>query len=484
MSRLAWKGLAIVVPLLVAVYLLYPTIAWYNLPAAERAQREALKDPMMSKVLNLGLDLRGGTHLLLEVQTDKLGGKTIEEKKALLTDAIDRAIEIIRNRIDQFGVAEPLIARQGEKWIVVQLPGIKDPERAKALIGKTALLEFRLVDDSSAMDNISTALREKDISFSSAAARPELLPKDIQKMFPAGYELMPGREGRWFLVKSVPEMTGSSLVNAKVQLGGGSGFGYPEVAIEFNSDGARQFAQVTETNVNRNLAIVLDGTVQSAPTIRTRIPDGKAVIEGSFTTDEAKLLSTVLRAGALPAPVEVIEERTVGPTLGEDSIRAGVRSSLIGIGLVVLFMLVYYKGSGLIADAALILNFIFMLASMSYFHATLTLPGIAGIILSLGMAVDANVLILERVREELRGGKTTRMAIDLGYDKAFSAIIDGNLTTLISALFLFQFGTGPVKGFAVTLTIGLVVSMFTAIFVTKTYYEWLFKRNPSAALSV
>jgi protein-export membrane protein SecD len=279
-------------------------------------------------------------------------------------------------------------------------------------------------------------------------------------------------------------MTGASLINAKVQLGGGTGFGYPEVAIEFNDQGARQFSQVTETNINRNLAIVLDGTIQSAPTIRTRIPDGKAVIEGSFTTEEAKLLSTVLRAGALPAPVEVIEERTVGPTLGEDSIRAGLMSTLIGVGLIIGFMAFYYRGAGILTDCALILNLVLLLGSMSYFHSTLTLPGIAGIILSLAMAVDANVLILERIREELRAGKTTRMAIDLGYEKAFSAILDSNLTTLIAALFLFQFGTGPVKGFAVTLTIGILFSMFTAVFVTRTYYEWRLSRGNYNEMSI
>jgi protein-export membrane protein SecD len=484
MNKLAWRALAIAVPLLFAVYLIYPTIAWYQLPAAERADREMLKDPLIAKTINLGLDLRGGTHLLLEIQTDKIGGNTIEEKRVLVTDAIDRAIEIIRNRIDQFGVAEPLIARQGEKWIVVQLPGIKDPERAKALIGKTALLEFRIVDDSQAMENISTALREKNISFSSAALHPETLPKEVLSLFPTGYVLMSGRESRWFLVKSVPEMTGASLINAKVQLGGGTGFGYPEVAIEFNDQGARQFSQVTETNINRNLAIVLDGTIQSAPTIRTRIPDGKAVIEGSFTTEEAKLLSTVLRAGALPAPVEVIEERTVGPTLGEDSIRAGLMSTLIGVGLIIGFMAFYYRGAGVLTDFALVFNLILLLGSMSYFHSTLTLPGIAGIILSLAMAVDANVLILERIREELRSGKTTRMAIDLGYEKAFSAILDSNLTTLIAALFLFQFGTGPVKGFAVTLTIGILFSMFSAVFVTRTYYEWRLSRGNYNEMSI
>jgi protein-export membrane protein SecD len=484
MNKLQLKLAAIAATLILAVVLLYPTVAWYILPQEIRSQREAAKDPILGKILKLGLDLRGGSHLVLELETDKISGVTIEEKARAVSEASERAIEILRNRIDQFGVAEPLIARQGEKWIVIQLPGVKDPEQAKALIGKTALLEFRIVDDSQAMENIVSALREKSISLSSAASSPELLPKEILSLFPTGYVLMNGREERFYLLKAVPEMTGASLVDARVQFGGGSGMGYPEVSIEFNSDGARKFAQVTETNINRNLAIVLDGVVQSAPTIRTKIPDGKAVIEGSFSAEDAKLLSTVLRAGALPAPVKVIEERTVGPTLGEDSIRAGTRSCAIGLLLILGFMAYYYRGAGLITDSALILNLILLLAMMSYFHATLTLPGIAGVILSLAMAVDANVLILERTREEIRNGKTARMALDQGYNKAFSAILDSNLTTLIAALFLFQYGTGPVKGFAVTLTIGIVISMFTSIFVTKTYYDWRVQSKDYATLSI
>ena len=483
MNKLAFKFLALLAPLALALYFLYPTLSWYRLNGQERSQREFEKDPILGKILNLGLDLRGGSHLVLELQTEKIAANTVEERRKATQDALDRAIEIIRNRIDQFGVAEPLIARQGEKWIVVQLPGIKDPERAKALIGKTALLEFKLVDDSATMEKILNALRDNNISLSSAAMHPELLPNPILSLFPAGYTLVPGREDRYYLVKSTPELTGAYLTNAKVQLGGGSGFGYPEVSIEFSPEGARLFSQITEANINKNLAIVLDGIVQSAPTIRTRIPDGKAVIEGSFTTEDAKLLSTVLRAGALPAPVQVIEERTVGPTLGEDSIRAGVRSSFIGLLLVILFMAFYYRGAGIISDAALLLNFLFLVASMVYFRATLTLPGIAGIILSLGMAVDANVLILERIREELLNKRSVRMAIDLGYNRAFSTILDSNLTTLIAALFLFQFGTGPVKGFAVTLTIGIVISMFTAIFVTRAYYDWRLK-NPNYSISI
>ena len=284
-----------------------------------------------------------------------------------------------------------------------------------------------------------------------------------------------GKEDRYYLLKSTAELTGAFLVNAKVELGGQ--YGYPHVSLEFNKDGAKLFSRVTEENVDRNLAIVLDGVVQSAPVIRSRIPDGKAIIEGNFPMEEAKLLATVLRAGALPAPVRIIEERSVGPTMGEDSIKFGIMAALVGAGFVMLFMFIYYGFSGIIANFALVLNFLLLLGMMATLHATLTLPGIAGMALTLAMAVDANVLILERMRDELRAGKTPRVALDAGYDKAFTTILDSNLTTLIAAVFLFQFGTGPVKGFAVTLTLGIIISMFTAILVTRMIYDILFQEK-------
>ncbi|MDO8733950.1 MAG: protein translocase subunit SecD, partial [Elusimicrobiota bacterium] len=266
------------------------------------------------------------------------------------------------------------------------------------------------------------------------------------------------------------------LTDAKMKIGGE--YNMPYVGIDFNKDGAKLFAAITEANIEKRLAIVLDGVVQSAPVIRSRIPDGHAIIEGNFTAEEASGLAIVLRAGALPAPVKIIENRTIGPSLGRDSVNAGLIACLVGLLLVVGFMLFYYKSSGLIANTALILNILVLLGLMSLFHATLTLPGIAGIILTIGMAVDANVLILERMREELRNGKTVRVAVDLGYEKAFSAIVDSNLTTLIAAAFLFQFGTGPIKGFAVTLTLGIMTSMYTAIVVTHQIYDtWLSGRH-------
>ncbi|MFH1369250.1 MAG: protein translocase subunit SecD [Elusimicrobiota bacterium] len=464
MSKLQMKVVLTLTFLGIAFYFLYPSWEWYGLPQAEREQREKLKDKIIGKVLNLGLDLRGGVHLVLELDADKL------EKGVDVVDAVNRAIEIIRNRVDQFGVAEPLMTRQGDRWIVVQLPGIKDPERAKDLIGKTALLEFRLVDTSPVLSQIAEKLREKGVRIEEINAYPEIV-----KMIPQGFEVFPGREDRYYLLKSSAELTGAYLTNAKVEMGGE--YGYPHVAIEFNSDGSKIFSRVTEANINRSLAIVLDGVVQSAPNIESKIPDGKGIIRGNFTMDDAKFLATVLRAGALPAPVRIIEERTVGPTLGEDSIKAGVSASAFGLLLILIFMGIYYRFSGMVANFALVLNFVLLLGLMAAFHFTLTLPGIAGIILSLAMAVDANVLILERMREEFHAGKTQRMAIDAAYQKAFVTILDSNLTTLIAAVFLFQFGTGPIKGFAVTLTFGIIISMFTAIMVTKTIYELLFQEK-------
>jgi len=464
MSKFKWKLMLTVGLIGLSIYLLYPSWEWYRLPTQEREQREKFKDKIVGKILNLGLDLRGGTHLVLELDASKL------DPAANVTDAVDRAIEIIRNRVDQFGLAEPLITRQGDRWIVVQMPGIKDPERAKDLIGKTALLEFRMVENSTALSDIIAKLQEK-------GAKPEEIDKypEIAKLVPQGFQLFSGKEERYYLLKSTPELTGSTLVNAKVELGGQ--FGYPHVSIEFNRDGARIFAAVTEANVDKNLAIVLDGVVQSAPVIRTRIPDGKAIIEGNFSMEDAKLLATVLRAGALPAPVRVIEERTVGPTMGEDSIKYGFISCLVGSLAVMIFMTIYYGFEGLIANCALMLNLFLLMGAMAGFHSTLTLPGIAGIALTLAMAIDANVLILERLREELKGGKTVRVALDAAYHRAFVTIFDSHVTNLIAALCLFQFGTGPIKGFAVTLTLGCILSLFTSVVVTRMIYDLLLQER-------
>ncbi|PIS33665.1 MAG: protein translocase subunit SecDF [Candidatus Omnitrophica bacterium CG08_land_8_20_14_0_20_41_16] len=402
----------------------------------------------LNKRINLGLDLQGGMHLLLKIDTSHLSG----EAKA---DASDRAVEVVRNRIDQFGVRETSIQKQGEDEIVVQLPGVTDRERALDIIGKTAMLEFKLV--SSDADKLKEAL---------AGTAPE------------GYELKYTSDDNLpILVEKNAVLTGDALLNAEVHFSSGD-FNEPAVSLKFNAIGAKKFAEVTAANVGRRLAIVLDGKVQSAPNIREAIPSGEAVITGRFTIEQAQDLALILRVGALPAPMSVEEERTVGPLLGQDSINKGVKASIIGGALVFLFMAGYYLLAGLVSDAALLMNLIMILGGLGLLplffpgiSATLTLPGIAGIALSLGMAVDANVLINERIREEFSAGRNIRNAIANGYSRAFSAIFDSNLTTLIAAFLLFQFGTGPIRGFAVTLTIGLISSMFTAIFVTRAIFE-------------
>jgi preprotein translocase subunit SecD len=367
--------------------------------------------------------------------------------------ALDQSLETIRNRIDQFGVSEPSIMRQGDQDIVVQLPGVQDPQRAKELIGKTAVLEFRLVADKAG------AATEK-----MQAANP-----------------LPGSASDYTLEKKIL-MSGSAVADARVRPG--TQLEGPYVELILSDRGAREFEEITSENVGRKLAIVLDGKVFSAPVIREKIAGGRASITGSFDIKEARDLAIVLRAGALPAPIKIAEERTVGPSLGRDSIRQGVLSLLVGGVLVVVFMVFYYRGAGILADAALVLNVLFMMAILAAFGATVTLPGIAGIVLTLGMAVDANVLINERIREELRVGKTPRAALEAGYDRAWAAIRDSNITTLISGLILFQFGSGPVKGFAVTLCIGLVTTVFTAVFATRMYYDWRLSRRQLLTISV
>jgi SecD/SecF fusion protein len=405
----------------------------------------------LNKRINLGLDLKGGMHLLLKVDTATLPPQARE-------DAVDRALEVIRNRIDQFGVREPSIQKQGTDEIVVQLPGITDRERAVELIGKTALLEFKLVSSDS-----------------------EKLKQALDGTIPEGYELkyIEEKDREPVLLEQKTVLTGDALTNASVTFSS-SDFNEPQVAIQFNAEGAKKFAEITAANVGRRLAIVLDGKVQSAPNIREAIPSGEAVIKGQFSVEEAQDLSIILRVGALPAPMHIEEERTIGPLLGQDSISSGVKASIIGCILVFVFMAVYYLLAGVIANIALGLNLMMIMGGLGMLpvlfpgvSATLTLPGIAGIALSLGMAVDANVLINERIREELLSGKTLRAAITNGYSRAFSAIFDSNFTTLIAAFLLFQFGTGPIRGFAVTLTIGLIASMFTAIVVTRTIFEVL-----------
>ncbi len=375
-----------------------------------------------------------------------------EELRSLRDYAVDQTLETIRNRIDQFGVSEPIIQRHGENSILVQLPGIQDPERAKEIIGKTALLEFKLVDDNA---NVEDAIKNGP---------------------PPGRQVLPGQAARkdgigaeqqYYVLESRALMTGEYIQDARVrpaeQLQGAS------VELILNPTGARLFEQITAANVKRRLAIVLDNRVYSAPVIQERIGGGRASITGNFDLKEARDLAIVLRAGALPAPVEIVEERTVGPSLGKDSIRDGVTSFIVGGLLVMVFMIAYYKGAGLLAVVAVVLNILYMLAILAGFQAVLTLPGIAGIVLTVGMAVDANVLINERIREELRAGRAVRSAIEAGYKNALPAILDSNMTTFLSGVILFQFGTGPIKGFAVTLCVGILTTVITAVYVTRVF---------------
>jgi preprotein translocase subunit SecD len=379
------------------------------------------------------------------------------EAKHIRELAVRQGLETIRNRIDQFGVAEPSIQQQGENRILVQLPGVQDPGRAKALIGKTALLEFKLVDERTDAD---TALRTGP-------------PPGTEILYQRRVDKQTREERKVpFLVQKKAAITGRDVTTARVSIDQNTS--EPYVSVDFNAAGARAFSELTDANVGKRLAIVLDGNVHSAPQIRERIPSGRAQITGGFSTDEATDLAIVLRAGALPAPVQVLEERTVGPSLGADSIRQGMVAIFASTALVFLFMLVYYRLSGVIADVALGLNLLLLMATMAGFHATLTLPGIAGIALTIGMAVDTNILIFERIREELRAGKTVRGAIDAGFSRAFKTVIDTHVTVLVSGLILFQFGTGPVKGFAVTLMIGIAVSLFTAVFFTRLLFDLIY----------
>jgi preprotein translocase subunit SecD len=525
LKNLSWRAVSVIVVIIVSVVYILPTINPSLWP---------------HKKINLGLDLQGGMHLALEVDTEKAVESTIERisqemrsflkkehirhiglnridgsrisvelqgqenidkfKKLLdkefknlrilsrsthneiltmildLPDkesgqikklATEQALETIRNRIDQFGVSEPDIRQQGEKRILIQLPGIKDTKRAKDLIGRTALLEFKLVDET---HDLNSAL---------------------QGNVPPGSEVLYGikedPETRRviktpYLIKKRTLLTGAQLTDAKVQID--SQYNEPYVSINFDKKGGRDFERITGANVKKRLAIVLDNKVYSAPVIQEKISGGQARITGRFTTEEARDLAIALRAGALPAPVNILEERTVGPSLGTDSIRKGLISMCVGGILVILFMIVYYRGSGLIADTALLLNIILIAGGLAGFQATLTLPGIAGIILTIGMAVDANVLIFERIREEMSIGKTPRAAVDAGFDRATLTILDANVTTLIAALVLFQFGTGPVKGFAVTLSLGVLSSLFTALILSRLIFDYFLVKLKRKSLSI
>jgi preprotein translocase subunit SecD len=389
-----------------------------------------------------------------------------EEAKRIQENAVRQAVETIRNRLDPEGVKEHDIVAQGEDRILIQLPGVEDVEHAKEMIKKVALLEFKIVDREHSLDE---ALRGN-------------VPPDSEVLYQSRVEPQTQRRSRGepILVKKQTLLTGDMLDQARVEFE----YNMPRIAISFDAKGSKLFDQVAEANVGKELAIVLDGTVYSHPVIKQRHYGGRAVIEGSFSPEEARDLVVVLKAGSLPAPVEAEEERTVGPSLGKDTIRAGLTAGIVGSVAVVLFMAIYYGAMGVVANVALALNVLIILAALAALKATLTLPGIAGIILGVGMAVDANVLIFERIREELRTGKPFRSAVDAGFTRAFSAIFDSNLTTLIAAARLFQFGTGPLRGFAVTLSIGLVANLFTAVWVSRAIVDYVLQHRKAIGVGI
>ena len=576
-KSLRYKTILVLIVGLGALWFLVPTFRLIMMSQEERqamaVERPEEYDKLESKAIKRGLDLSGGMHLVLEVDDSKLSD---DER----VDVVERALEVIRNRVDQFGVTEPVIKREGAKRIIVQLPGLQDPARARRLIGQTAMLEWRLIrqravvvdivkrlDDvlkdtpedslaekqitegetsigtdpvqAGAEDEMTAAIQDRPDSFVQDSllfpmVQSEILPeiplqesdrdkpfssflmtfykdwlvvheqnvprvrkllaqKEAQKAIPEDSDFLwldewadlpEGGRGKFlFLVASDEMVSGKNLQNATPASDPSS----PNrilIRFQFNRAGARELSRFTGKNINRFTAIVLDGKIKSYPVIKSKIPDGRGVIEGTFTDIEARDLAVVLRAGALPADLIPREERTVGPSLGSDSIIMGLRAALLGLALVVLFMVFYYRLSGLIASLALILNLLILFGMLAYLGAALTLPGIAGIILTIGMAIDANVLIFERIREELRKEKTIRSAIDAGYDKAFTTIVDANLTTLITAVVLWQFGTGPIKGFATTLSIGILGSMFSALIFSRLLFDLGTKNGKIKKLSI
>jgi len=604
-----------------AAYMLKDTISYYT---ADAAQKEALiesgkMDNIRKNMIHQGLDLQGGMHVVMEVDLEKLIKARVESSDALIDslitnslneavaneeeffpvftrnvaasnirlaryfpiyekgpnadvldaleadakDAVDRAEEIIRNRVDQFGVSEPMIQRQGDWRIIVELAGISNEAQARDLIQATALLEFVLIqedpqllnevirdidkawvsemgdqpqvdttaiaaatDDTAAVDAVPSlsdvlAGDEGDslsITGQGDANRPfsslinvgsntiwvpeenvrrikkKLADPVIAAAIPSDSRLAWGvhskditGDGRMhralYLMKSTAELTGDVVTDAKEAMGGFSGAEFV-VHLNMNDEGSREWARITGGNVDKRIAIVMDGKVHMAGVIRNKISDGRTQIEGMNDLQDAKKLAVVLRAGALPAPMIIEEERSIGASLGADSVVAGTRSMLVGFLLVVVFMVVYYKGAGLIADFALFLNLGFTLAVLATLNATLTLPGIAGLILTVGMAVDANVLIFERIREELRNAKTVKKSIDDGFNRALTTIVDANLTTILAAGVLWQFGSGTVKGFATTLFWGILTSMVTAIFITRTIFMVMTDRKTMTKLSI
>jgi len=549
MSRAqTWRITVTLLMVLAALYYSWPTIRFWTMAKADRDQlgrdNPAQLFKMKQEAIRLGRDLQGGMYVVLRVQMEQLDEKARK-------DAVDRALQIIRNRIDQFGVTEPIIQKQGNDRIMVELPGFTDTDRAQKLIGETAQLQFKLLEtmenaalllskidkamneagmsveavtpkkednkpakDTSQADVMADLLGQKTDSLTDTTAQTEeekempfsvyleqspgqsgpawfveneyvaniraileqpqikqLIPNDVEFAWGTRAELNKGRSMTpLYLLKSRVQMSGEYLTDADPQV---DQFGKPDVNFQLTREGGRIFSRVTGPNIGKPLAIVLDGRVESAPNIQDRIRDRGRITMGSGATfEEARDLSIVLKAGALPAPVEIIETSVIGPSLGNDSIAKGLTSSFVALFLVLIFIGVYYRLSGAIADVALIFNLFFLLAAMAGLRATLTMPGIAGIILTMGISVDSNVLIFERIREEMLTGKTIRASIDAGYDRALLTIIDSHVTTLITAAILFIFGSGPVKGFAVSLFLGVLISLYTALIITKAIFDF------------
>ena len=543
----------ILLVVLISGWYLWPSGRYYSMSPSERDEFELSHpieyDKLENSSVKLGLDLQGGMHLVLELDMDK-----VEMKEEEMKDAIDRTLEIIRNRVDQFGVSEPLIQKIGDERIIVELPGMEDEERAKELVRSSAYLEFKVVRDvgrlativkniddlllassgvtetegdvveeknvepsSGSKDSVDESIEEilfpgtdeeketvqsdllsaKIVKFptgggSADIAVPKdrvnsvnrilarddvenLIPQDVQIHWGPTIYLQDGREFRQlFLLEREAEMTGEMLSTATASIGSGNNpriANQPIVNLEMTGEGADVFERMTGRHVGERMAIVLDNVVKSAPVIRQRISGGRAQIEGIDSINEARDLAIILRAGALPAPIKIIEERTVGPTLGADSIEKSRIAGIVGMLMVLVFVLYYYRIAGILASVALFMDVVLVLAALAGFGATLTLPGVAGLILTIGMAIDANVLIYERIREELETGKSIRASIDVGYERAFRTILDANVTTFITAMVLLRFGTGPIKGFAVTLSIGILASMFTAVYLTRTFFN-------------
>lgn len=432
--------------------------------------------------IHLGLDLKGGAHIVLQAKST--------DENPLTQDSVDRLLVVLRNRVDQYGVSEPLIQREGQNRVIIDLPGVENPEQALELIGKTALLEFRQVLQSTGAlpPKAERPNYDSDAEFDAAvgrwnevkAQRDELEAKLREEASSDPSTLVTGDDsGRIYLLGSV-YVTGKDLKDAKTTY---DNLGRPVVSLEFDEQGSKLFDNATAENIKKQIAIVLDGSVVSAPVVQERISGGAAQISGRFTPEEARNLAIMLRAGALPVPVDILENRSVGPSLGADSIQSGLKAGLIGCALVVLFMLLYYRTLGIVADISLIVTILILFALLISFKATLTLPGIAGIILTIGMAVDGNILIYERIKEEAREGKTPFASLESGFKKAFTTILDANVTTLIAASVLYYFGSGPIKGFALTLTFGIIASVFSALVVTRVLLQVMAGRNGISSLS-